>query len=100
MVQELKIEPVAAKDKPVSSGQETGILKIEKTPPQTGGQNEALQTGCLPRPVSEETRETKKAPQSRAFGRAYEKVWKVGTVWLGDLDSNQDSRSQSPMFYR
>ena len=20
--------------------------------------------------------------------------------WLGDLDSNQDSRSQSPMFYR
>lgn len=21
-------------------------------------------------------------------------------IWLGDLDSNQDSRSQSPMFYR
>jgi hypothetical protein len=24
----------------------------------------------------------------------------IGNKWLGDLDSNQDSRSQSPMFYR
>jgi hypothetical protein len=24
----------------------------------------------------------------------------TGINWLGDLDSNQDSRSQSPMFYR
>jgi hypothetical protein len=24
----------------------------------------------------------------------------IGIKWLGDLDSNQDSRSQSPMFYR
>lgn len=27
------------------------------------------------------------------------KPW-LSLVWLGDLDSNQDSRSQSPMFYR